>query len=130
MQYLIFCLVFVACNKEDRINKDPIYIKMRGKWTEINSNDPTTYEFSESGKVSIWRPVEREIIFYPNTITNSKGHIYINGAKWDYFGFTDGKTKADCGFFINNNWDSICKDYGVKINNSTSTYEYVFYTKK
>ena len=124
MQYLIFCLVFVACNKEDRINNNPIYKKLIGKWVECE-NKLSSLEFKKNGQVKIVRFLERNLSLYPTRIIS----VDNPNPTWDEYYFTDGE--ARCGININDTWDTIRRNTYLTDNSSTSTSSFdTFYIRE
>jgi hypothetical protein len=130
MKFLVAIIIsfsLLGCKKEKKINNDPIYLKMVGKWIECSTSQPASISFLKSGKVNMERILERNVSFWTNRIYNLQFTENIGGIDWNGYGFSDGKTS--CSFYVNSGWDTICK-YQLKIENSTSSKEYVFYVKE
>lgn len=107
-------MLFTACNKDSSISKDPVYIKMIGKWVECE-NKLSSLEFKKNGQVKIVRFLERNLSFYPTRIIS----VDNPNPTWDEYYFTDGE--ARCGININDTWDTIRRNTYLTDNSSTST---------
>lgn len=125
-------MLFTACNKDSSISKDPVYIKMIGKWVECG-NKSSTIEFKKNGEVKIDRLLERNHYFKADVVI-PRGLAKINEVPWNSYALNYAKNNSDFiydfSFRVNNNWDSITIGYGTKIDNTTSTPDYLYYTKE
>lgn len=130
LQIGLFLIFFPACKKESNINKDPIYSKLIGKWVECG-NKASTVEFRENGQIKIDRLLERSDFYVAHEVLYFNGNG-INGTKWNQYGFIESKYSGSIrfGVGINENFDSIYSLYKTKINNSTTTNDYVYFTKE
>lgn len=125
-------MLFTSCNKDSSISKDPVYIKMIGKWVECG-NKSSTIEFKKNGEVKIDRLLERNRYFKADVVI-PYGMEKINEVLWNSYALNDDQNNSDFlydfFFSVNNNWDSITILYGTKIDNTSSTFDYIYYTKE
>lgn len=122
-------MLFTACNKDSSISKDPVYIKMIGKWVECG-NKSSTIEFRKNGQINIDRLVERNYCYFPVEIID--GGEDSDFPNWNSYVFViyEDEMKKFSFYSINENCDSMFWSYGTIITNSTSSYDQIIYTKE
>ncbi len=130
IKYICFLMLFTACKKESNINVDPIYSKLIGKWVECG-NTSSTIEFKKNGQIKIDRFLDRNDCYVAQEVLYFDGNG-LNGTKWNHYGFVESKYsgKLRFGVGVNENFDSIYSLYKTKISNSTTTNDYIFFTRE
>lgn len=130
LKFILFLMLFYACKKESNINKDPIYSKLIGKWIECG-NTSSTIEFKKNGQIKIDRLVERNDCYVAHEVLYFDGNG-LNGTKWNQYGFIENEYSGNIrfGVGVNESFDSIYSLYKTKIDNTTTTNDYIFYVKE